>query len=83
MSGCGPRRPGGTYTKGKVGTNLSIEEGYAAARVVALNIRAVLGSLDRVDRVVKTPRGAGVGARPARAPTREARLAPAQRPATA
>ena len=58
MSGCGPRRTDGTYTKGKVGAELSIEEGYAAARQTGLNmlanIRSVLGSLDRVQRVVKT-----------------------------
>lgn len=58
MSGCGPRKPDGAYTKGKVGAELSIEEGYAAARQTALNmlanVRSVLGSLDRVQRVVKT-----------------------------
>ena len=58
MSGCGPRRADGAYSKGKVGAELSIEEGYAAARQVGLNmlanIRSVLGSLDRVERVVKT-----------------------------
>jgi enamine deaminase RidA (YjgF/YER057c/UK114 family) len=57
MSGCGPRRPDG-YLKGKVGAELSIEQGYEAARQTGLNmlanIRAVLGSLDRVERVVKT-----------------------------
>jgi enamine deaminase RidA (YjgF/YER057c/UK114 family) len=58
MSGCGPRRSDGGYSKGKVGADLSIEEGRAAARLVGLNmlanIRSVLGSLDRVERVVKT-----------------------------
>jgi enamine deaminase RidA (YjgF/YER057c/UK114 family) len=58
MSGCGPRRPDGGYVKGKVGAELSLEQGYEAARVVGMNmlanIRAVLGSLDRVERVVKT-----------------------------
>lgn len=58
MSGCGPRKPDGAYTKGKVGAELSIEEGYAAARQTGMNmlanIRSVLGSLDRVQRVVKT-----------------------------
>ena len=58
MSGCGPRRNDGTPIIGKVGAGLSTEEGYAAARVVGLNmlanIRSVLGSLDRVERVVKT-----------------------------
>ena len=58
MSGCGPRRSDGAYPKGKVGAELSIDEGYATARLVGLNmlanIRSVLGSLDRIERVVKT-----------------------------
>jgi enamine deaminase RidA (YjgF/YER057c/UK114 family) len=57
MSGCGPRRSDGTAITGKLGSDLTTEEGYAAARVVALNmlanIRSVIGSLDRVERVVK------------------------------
>jgi len=57
MSGVGPRRDDGSSITGKVGGGMTIEEGYAAARVVGLNmlanIRAVLGSLDRVERVVK------------------------------
>jgi enamine deaminase RidA (YjgF/YER057c/UK114 family) len=43
---------------GKLGADVDMERGYEAARLVALNmlanIRAVLGSLDRVERVVKT-----------------------------
>lgn len=58
MSGLGPRRPDGTAITGKVGADLTIEQGREAARWVALNmlanVRAVLGSLDRVERVVKT-----------------------------
>jgi enamine deaminase RidA (YjgF/YER057c/UK114 family) len=58
MSGCGPRRADGGYLKGKVGAELSLEQGYESARRVALNmlanIKLVLGSLDRVERVVKT-----------------------------
>jgi enamine deaminase RidA (YjgF/YER057c/UK114 family) len=58
MSGCGPRSADGTYLKGKVGSELTLEQGYESARLVALNmlanIRSVLGSLDRIDRVVKT-----------------------------
>jgi enamine deaminase RidA (YjgF/YER057c/UK114 family) len=42
---------------GKVGRDLGLDQGYAAARLTALNllatIRAELGSLDRVARVVK------------------------------
>ena len=57
MSGCGPRRADGSSITGKVGAGLSTEEGYQAARVVGLNmlanIRSVLGSLDRIERVVK------------------------------
>lgn len=57
MSGCGPRRPDGSWITGKLGADLSVDQGYAAARLVGLNmlanIRAVIGSLDRVGRVVK------------------------------
>jgi enamine deaminase RidA (YjgF/YER057c/UK114 family) len=42
---------------GKVGGNLTLEQGVEAARIVGLNLlavlRAELGSLDRVTRVVK------------------------------
>ena len=57
MSGCGPRRNDGSAITGKLGDTLTIEQGYEAARVVGLNmlanIRQVLGSLDKVARVVK------------------------------
>ena len=57
MSGCGPRRADGSAITGKLGAGLGVEQGYEAARVVGLNmlanIRQVLGSLDRVERVVK------------------------------
>ena len=57
MSGCGPRRNDGSAITGKVGGSLTPEQGYDAARVVGLNmlanIRAELGSLDKVKRVVK------------------------------
>lgn len=43
--------------KGKVGSDLSVEEGYDAARQVMINILAVLkahiGNLDRIKQVVK------------------------------
>ena len=58
MSGVGPRRSDGTAITGKVGSDLTTEQGYEAARACALNmlanVRSVLGSLDRIDRVVKT-----------------------------
>jgi enamine deaminase RidA (YjgF/YER057c/UK114 family) len=57
MSGCGPRKPDNTSITGKVGSDLSTEQAYNAARLVGLNmlanVRALIGSLDRVKRVVK------------------------------
>lgn len=42
---------------GKVGSDLTIEQGYASARLMAINhlamMKAVLGDLDRVKRIVK------------------------------
>jgi enamine deaminase RidA (YjgF/YER057c/UK114 family) len=56
-SGMGPQRHGQFPYLGKVGSDLSIDEGRAAARLVMLNllslIRHAAGSLDRVERVVK------------------------------
>lgn len=57
MSGCGPRKPDGSSITGKVGDQLTTEDGYAAARLVGLNmlanIKSVIGDLDKVQRVVK------------------------------
>ena len=57
MSGCGPRQADGSSITGKVGADMSIEEAYAAARLVGLNmlanIKSVIGDLDKVARVVK------------------------------
>jgi enamine deaminase RidA (YjgF/YER057c/UK114 family) len=48
---------GGLLFTGRVGAELTVEEGYAAARQTALNllsvIKATLGDLDRVERIVK------------------------------
>jgi enamine deaminase RidA (YjgF/YER057c/UK114 family) len=50
-------RGGAAVAKGKLGRELSVEQGYQAAREVGLSLlataRAALGSLDRVTRVVK------------------------------
>jgi len=58
VSGHGPLKLDGTMTTGKVGKELDQQAGYQAARQVGLTIlatlRAELGSLDRVKRVVKT-----------------------------
>ncbi len=57
VSGHGPLRADKTLITGVVGRELSLEDGHAAARQVGLGIvatlRAQLGSLDRVRRVVK------------------------------
>lgn len=57
VSGHGPVQSDGTMITGKVGTDLSEEEGIAAARQVGLTILATLksqlGSLDRIERIVK------------------------------
>jgi len=51
-SGPGPKAP-----RGKLGRDLTVEQGYQAARETGLNLLAVvrenLGSLDKVKRVVK------------------------------
>ena len=56
-SGHGPRRANGELIQGKVGADLTLEQGYDAARVVGLNmlstVRSTLGSLDKVVRLVK------------------------------
>ena len=57
VSGHGPLKPDGQMLKGRVGSEVSEEDGYVAARQVGLamlaTLRANLGSLDRVKRVVK------------------------------
>ncbi len=57
VSGHGPSRDGTMQYIGKVGRDLTVEEGYQAAQLVALNclasVKDALGDLDRVRRVVK------------------------------
>ena len=57
VSGHGPVRDGKATMRGKLGKDLSVEEGYQVARDVGLSllatVRANLGSLDKVRRVVK------------------------------
>jgi len=56
-AGQGPVRDGVLVSKGKVGKDITVEEAYEAAKLSALNClaaaKSVLGSLDRVERVVK------------------------------
>ena len=58
VSGHGPMRVDGTLITGKVGLDLTEEQGYEAARAVGLTllatVRASLGSLDRIQRTIKT-----------------------------
>lgn len=57
LSGTGPKQTDGTYIQGKVGEDLSLEEGYQAARLTGINHLALLknelGDLSRVKRIVK------------------------------
>lgn len=58
VSGHGPLKSDGTMIVGRVGDDLDQQAGYQAARQTGLailaSLRAKLGSLDRVHRVVKT-----------------------------
>ena len=57
VSGHGPYNDGTIKTAGKLGRDLTVDEGYQVARNVAMNslasIRIALGSLDKVKRFVK------------------------------
>jgi len=57
LAGQGPRDENGRQLTGKVGAEISVEEGYRRARLVGLGLlaamRDALGSLDRVDFIVK------------------------------
>lgn len=58
LSGHGPLRPDGTMITGRVGADLTADQGKEAARQTGLavlsTIRQHLGSLDRVGRLVRT-----------------------------
>lgn len=58
VSGHGPLKSDGTMITGRVGDDLDQQAGYQAARQTGLailaSLRAKLGSLDRIRRVVKT-----------------------------
>jgi len=57
LSGVIPLRDGKLAVEGKLGKDLTIEQGYEAARIALLNALAVihqeLGTLDRVRRIVR------------------------------
>ena len=57
LSGKGPTRPDGSVSTGVVGRDLTVEQAYRDARLVGLQLiaamKAELGDLDRVVRIVK------------------------------
>ncbi len=57
LSGKGPSLPDGSYVTGKLGQELTIQQGYEAARLTAINQLAVLktelGELSKIKRIVK------------------------------
>jgi len=57
LSGKGPLKDDGGNITGKIGVDLTIEEGYEAARVTGINqlavLKAELGNLNKVKRCVK------------------------------
>ena len=57
LAGKGPLKADKTYITGKVGKDLTIEQGYEAARLTAIShladLKKELGSLNKVKRIVK------------------------------
>jgi len=57
LAGKGPSKPDGTYITGKPGKDLTLEQGYQAARLTAINqlaaLKAAIGDLGKVKRIVK------------------------------
>lgn len=55
-SGQGPIKDGKAVFTGRVGKEVSLQEGYEAAKICAINclaaIRSVIGSLDEIDEVI-------------------------------
>lgn len=56
-SGQGPKKDGEFVHLGKVGSDLTVDKGYEAARVSVINclaeIKSEIGSLNKIDKVVK------------------------------
>lgn len=57
LAGKGPKRADGSELTGKLGADVSIDEGYEGARLTAINqlavLKEMLGDLKKVKRVVK------------------------------
>jgi len=56
-SGQGPIKDGKFIYVGKIGGEVSLKEGYESAKICALNclaaIKSVIGSLDKIDEIIK------------------------------
>ncbi len=57
VSGTGPRKENGDYITGRLGENMTVDEGYDAARLTGINILASLkkeiGDLNKIKRFIK------------------------------
>ena len=57
LSGKGPQKENGEFIKGKLGDSVTIQQGYEAARLTAINqlsvLKELLGDLSKVKRIVK------------------------------
>lgn len=57
LAGKGPTNPDGSNITGKLGKDYTVDQGYAAARITGINqlasLKAELGSLNKVKRVIK------------------------------
>jgi enamine deaminase RidA (YjgF/YER057c/UK114 family) len=57
LAGKGPKKADGENITGKLGADLTIEQGYEAARITGINqlsvLKAELGNLNKVKRIVK------------------------------
>ena len=57
LAGTAPKNPDGSLVTGRVGTDLTVDQGYQAARLVGINLLASLktevGDLNNVRRIVK------------------------------
>ena len=57
VAGHVPRKPDGSVIAGKLGREMTVEQGYEAARLTALNLlsslKSAIGDLDKVKRIVR------------------------------
>lgn len=57
LAGHGPQKPDGSWITGKVGKDLTLEQGYDASRLTAIQLMATikseLGTLNKVKRIIK------------------------------